>query len=251
MCFMLLEQRLLAIFWSQKLEYVQKYQFLGLPHFGGRSWLQFFQVTLCTVVNGQWFLAHVCRVDSMPLSRKLVFSLGETEADMHCSVKCPGRPPLVSFFWRPPYVTFWYQTSSWCNYWGLTLTLHIGNVIPFPVHHWKLHCMLMVLPSKNKAFLLCICTWVNTQVFHLHLERITNVISYLCYIYSMLHNNLRKWHHSAWSNTSNQNLFCCWACGFHIHTGSVQECYCIPATLKPKRKKRKIICTIELKYTPT
>lgn len=224
-----------------------------MPDFGRRSWQQDFQVTACTVVNGQWFSAHVCRVDSMPLSRKFVFSVGETEADMHCSVKCPGRPPLMSFFWRPPYVTFWYQTSFWCNYWGLTLTLQSGNVIPFPVHHCKLHCMLMVLQSKHKAFLIVYLhlSKIYFQHFHVNLERITNVMSYLRSICSMLDNNMRKWHYSSRSNTSNQNLFCCWACGFHVHAGSVQECYCIPATHKPKRKKEKSICTIELKYTPT
>lgn len=92
----------------------------------------------------------------LPHSLKFVFSVGKTEADMHCSMKCPGRPPLVSFFWRPPYVTFWYQTSFWCNYWGLTLTLQSGNVIPFPVHHCILHCMLMALQSKHKAFFYCV-----------------------------------------------------------------------------------------------
>lgn len=174
-----------------------------------------------------------------PLSLKFVFSVGKTEADMHCSMKCPGRPPLVSFFWRPPYVTFWYQTSFWCNYWCLTLTLQSGNVIPFPVHHCKLHCMLMALQSKHKTFFIVYLhlSKISFQHFLLHLERIINFVTpYLCYMCSMLDDNLRK---SSCLNTSNQNRFCCWACRFPIHAGSVQECYCIPATHKSKRKKKK------------
>lgn len=222
-----------------------------MPNFGRRSWQQVFQVTPCTVVNDQWFSAHVCRVDSMPLSQKKFFSVGETEVDMHCSVKCPGRPPLVSFSWRPPYETFWYQTSFWCNYWGLTLTLQRGNVIPFPVHHCKLHCMLMVLQSKHKAFLLCICTWVKF-IFSisfciwresLMLWRHTSVTSARCWIII--------WENDIILPDQTPQTKIISVTGLLDFTFTQGLCESVTASQPPTNQKKKSICTIELKYTPT